>query len=118
VLIPNLGVKTNKSVDNENDNTIFFNQQLMALRPMMNVRAMSDNRVMGTNNGQDLNLPYFFPLLLAPLGTSFDLIDSAPQLRITNESNNTAEITAKLNFIFVNHTRMLKVGNSGVEVNF
>jgi hypothetical protein len=117
VLIPNLAVKTDKSVDNENDNAIYFNQLLMAQRPMYDVRALSDNKIMSENNGLDLNLPYFFPLLLAPLGTSFDLIDSAPQLRITNLGD-VADITAKLNFVFVNHTRLLKAGDSGVEIEF
>ena len=118
VLIPNLEVKTNKAVDDKNDNCIFFNQQLMALRPMMDVRALSDHAEMATNNNQDLQLPYFFPLLLAPLGTSFDLIDAAPQLRVTNETNTTGDITAKLNFVFVNHTRLLKITDTGVDVEF
>ncbi len=118
VLIPNLAVKTNKNVDNENDNVIYFNQQLMALRPMMDIRALQDNAVMSTSNALDLNLPFFFPLLLAPQGTSFDLIDAAPQLRIENTTGTLGNITAKLNFVFVNHTRLMKIGNSGVEIEF
>lgn len=118
VLIPNLEVSTNKSVDNKNDNCIFFNQQLMALRPMTDVRALSDHAQMATDNANDLQLPYFFPLLLAPLGTSFDLIDAAPQLRITNATSTTPDITAKLNFVFVNHTRLLRVTDTGVDVQF
>jgi hypothetical protein len=118
VLIPNLAVATGNQVNDKNDNCIFFNQQLMALRPMMDVRALQDNAVMQIENNKDINLPYFFPLLLAPLGTSFDLIDAAPQLRITNATNTTGDITAKLNFVFVNHTRMLKVSDTGVDVSF
>ena len=118
VLIPNLAVVTDKNVNDKNDNCIFFNQQLMALRPMMDVRALSDHAVMSENNVLDMNLPYFFPLLLAPLGTSFDLIDSAPQLRVTNRTNTTGDITAKLNFVFVNHTRLLKISDQGIDVSF
>ena len=115
VLIPNLQVDTNKSVDNKNDNAIFFNQQFMAMRPMFDVRSLGDNTFNRLNRAVDLELPYFFPILLAPEGSSFDLIDSAPQLRV--ENTDSAYTTAKLYFVFVNHTRLLKVdGNGGVMV--
>ena len=116
VLIPNLAVKTNKLVDNNNDNVIFFNQQLMAQRPMYDVRSLADNKVNQTSNNLDLNLPYFFPLLLAPMGSSFDLIDSAPQLRVENADS--ADTTAKLYHVFVNHVRLLKGSEAGIDIEF
>tara|TARA_R110002020_G_scaffold125423_1_gene282667 strand:- start:9891 stop:11639 length:1749 start_codon:yes stop_codon:yes gene_type:complete len=118
VLIPNLAVVTDKSVDDKNDNCIYFNNQMMALRPMMNVRALTDHAIQRENNTLDLTLPYFFPLLLSPQGSSFDLIDSAPQLRITNRTTTVADITAKLNFVFANHTRLLRITDQGVNVEF
>ena len=116
VLIPNLAVSTNKKVDSKSDNVILFNQQIMAMRPMYDVRSLEDDKVNQTTNNFELNLPFFFPLLLAPLGSSFDLIDSSPQLRIENaDSGNT---TAKLYFVFINHVRLLKGNETGVEIEF
>jgi hypothetical protein len=116
VLIPNLQVETKKSVDTKNDNVIFFQQQIMAQRPMYDVRSLADNKLNQTNDNVDLNLPYFFPLTLAPMGQSFDLLDAAPQLRV--ENNDSATTTAKLYFIYVNHTRMIKGSEVGVDVEF
>lgn len=116
ILIPNLAVKTDKSVDSDNNNVIFFNQQLMAQRPMYDVRSLADHKLNATTNNLDLNLPYFFPLLLAPMGSSFDLIDSAPQLRVENVDSATT--TAKLYFVYVNHVRMIKGSEAGIDVEF
>ncbi len=116
VLIPNLQVETNKSVDTKNDNVIFFQQQIMAQRPMYDVRSLADNKLNQTTNALDLNLPYFFPLTLAPMGQSFDLLDAAPQLRVENTDSGTT--TAKLYFIFVNHVRMIKGSEVGIDVEF
>ena len=117
VLIPNLQVETNHLVDAKSDNCILFQQQIMALRPMMEVRSLGDKII--NDKIFDLDLPFFFPLLLAPHGSSFDLIDSAPQLRIENsQTANLAQITAKLHFMFVNHVRKLTVVDDNVEINF
>ena len=117
VLIPNLQVETNHLVDAKSDNCILFQQQIMALRPMMEVRSLGDKIINDKNF--DLDLPFFFPLLLAPHGSSFDLIDSAPQLRIENsQTANLAQITAKLHFMFVTHVRKLTVVDDNVEINF
>ena len=117
VLIPNLQVDTNHLVDAKSDNCILFQQQQMALRPMMAVRSLGDKIVNDKNF--DLDLPFFFPLLLAPMGSSFDLIDSAPQLRIENsQTANLAQITAKLHHIFICHVRKLQVVDDNVEINF
>lgn len=123
VLIPNLQVETQKFVDIKSDNVIYFNQQIMAQRPMYPVRSLGDNKsnegVTDTEPGLDLDLPFFFPLLLAPMNSSFDLIDSAPQLRIENSGTNLTDITSKLHFVFVNHVRKLSGGgDQGVEISF
>ena len=116
VLIPNLAVSTNKKVDSNSDNVIYFNQQIMAMRPMFDVRSLEDDKVNQTTNDLELNLPFFFPLLLAPMGSSFDLIDAAPQLRIANADS--ANTTAKLYFVFINHVRLLKGNEAGVDIEF
>lgn len=115
-LIPNLEVQTRKLVDQNSDNVIFFNQQLMAMRPMVNVRSLSDAALNSTTNNLDLNLPFFFPLLLSPMGSSFNLIDAAPQLRVTNEVSATT--TAKLYFVFCNHVRKLSGSEGNIVVDF
>ena len=116
VLIPNLQVDTNKFVDSNSDNVILFNQQLMAMRPMFDVRSLEDDSINKANNKLDLNLPFFYPLLLAPLGSSFNLIDSAPQLRI--ENTDASLTTAKLYFVHINHVRLLKGNGNGVDIEF
>ncbi len=116
ILIPNLQVETKKAIDTKSDNVIFFNQQLMAQRPMYEVRSLADNKLNQTSNKLDLNLPYFFPILLAPMGSSFDLIDAGVQLRV--ENSDSALTTAKLYHIFANHVRMIKGSESGIEVEF
>jgi len=116
ILIPNLQVETNKLVDAKSDNVIFFNQQMMAMRTMHQVRSLADNKLSNTGNNLDLDLPYFFPLLLAPQGSSFDLIDSAPQLRV--ENTDSAATTAKLYHIFINHVRKLSGVEGGIEIDF
>jgi hypothetical protein len=125
VLIPNLQVETQKYVDIKSDNVIYFNQQIMAQRPMYPVRSLADNKSnqgitdTASENGLDLDLPFFFPLLLAPMNSSFDLIDSAPQLRIENSGSNLVDITSKLHFVFVNHVRKLSGGgDQGIEISF
>ena len=114
-LIPNLQVETNHLVDNKNDNVIYFNQQKMSLRPMIKIRSLGDN--MDHSAPWDLDLPYFFPILLAPQGSSFSLIDTAPQLRVEN-SQSGASITSKLYHSFVNHVRLLKADDRGVTIEF
>lgn len=116
-LIPNLQVETNALVDVKSDNCILFQSVMMALRPMFKVRSLGDKIVNDLN--YDLDLPFFIPLLLAPQGSSFDLIDAAPQLRIENsQSANLGQITAKLFHVFVCHTRKLTVVDDNVEISF
>ena len=66
---------------------------------------------------EELENPFFFPILLAPLGNSYDLLDSDPQLRIENTSSTPANITSKLYFIYQNHVRRLIANDSGVQVD-
>lgn len=117
-LIPNLAVDTNSATNNKNDNAIFFNQVVMSLRHMLTVKALSDTPLARKEEDIDISLPYFFPVSLSPVGQSFNLINSAPQLRINNTSATPANITAKLYFIFAIHTRVLKSSEMGADISF
>ena len=117
VLIPNLAVETNSKTNNQNDNSIFFNQQVMALRHLIEVKALADAPKVRKSEDVDLELPFFVPVSLSPRGVSYDLVNSAPQLRITNSASG-ADITSKLYHIHVVHTRILTASDGGVEVSF
>ena len=116
-LIPNLAVETALATNVKSDNAIFFNQQVMALRHWMAVKALSDAPRVAKTTDLDIELPFFYPVSLSPKGQSFNLISSAPQLRINNNGNG-ADITPKLFHIFCPHTRILKASDAGVEVSF
>ena len=116
-LIPNLAVDTNGATNNKNDNSILFNQQVMALRHLVDVRALSDNPLVNKTQDIDIELPFFYPVSLSPVGQSFNIVDSAPQLRINNTATG-ANITAKLYHIFAVHTRVIKATDMGAEVSF
>ena len=118
ILIPNRQVVVNSDIENANDNAIFYLQQTMSFRPMRMVKAIGEGSEIGrTNVGKELLLPFFFPILLAPMGSSYNLLDSDPNLRIENTSQTPTDIHAKLYHIFINHTRRLSVGDMGVEVS-
>lgn len=116
-LIPNLAVQTNGATNNKNDNSIFYNQQVMALRHLIDVKSLSDNPACNKMNDVDIELPFFYPIALAPKGKSFNIIDSAPQLRINNDGTG-ADITAKLYHIFAVHTRIMRSSDMGAEIQF
>lgn len=116
-LIPNLAVLTDGATNVKCDNSIYFNQVVMALRHFFNVKALSDDAKVRKTQDVDIELPFFYPVSLSPLGQSFDLINSAPQLRIKNTANG-ADITAKLYHIFCLHTRILKSSDMGAEIQF
>lgn len=112
-LIPNRKVSIANIANNTNDNAILYQQQQMAFRPVKEARCLND-----TLNGNNLPLsnPVCIPLMLAPVGSSYRLLDSEPQLRYTSsDANNTK---AKLFHIYVNHVRTLKANAStgSVEV--
>ena len=117
VLIPNVEVATGVATNNNNDNSILFNQQVMALRHLVDVKALADNALARKDQDVDLELPFFYPISLSPKGQSFNLINSAPQLRVKNSATG-ADVTAKLYHIFAVHTRVLKTTEMGAEVSF
>jgi hypothetical protein len=117
MLIPNLAVDTTLATNAKSDNAIFFNQVVMALRHMVNVKALADAPRVEKEEDLDIELPFFYPVSLSPVGQSFNLINSAPQLRINNVGNGT-DITPKLYHIFVPHTRVLKSADDGVAISF
>lgn len=117
ILIPNreLSITSNSQALLQNDNPTFFNQQVMALRPMKEVKALGDKDLPSGEN--ELVQPLFLPILLTPVGSSFDLVDTDPQLRIQNSATaNPAQILAKLMHVYINHTRKLVANDSGVMV--
>jgi len=116
LLLPNLAVETNSATNAASDNVIFFNQQVMALRHAIKVQSLADSPKARKLQDVDLDLPFFYPLSLAPTGQSFNIIDSAPQLRINNSVG--TDTTAKLYHIFVVHTRVLKSTDMGAAISF
>jgi hypothetical protein len=112
-LIPNRKVAIANVANNANDNAILYQQLQMAFRPVCEARCLND-----TINGSNAPLanPVVIPLLLAPVGSSYKLLDSEPQLRYT--SSNTVNTKAKLFHIYVNHVRTLKANaeTGNVEV--
>jgi hypothetical protein len=116
ILIPNRELKVTASSEatTQNDNPTFFNQQVMALRPMREVRALGDKELKVGNN--ELSQPFFIPILLTPVGSSFDLVDTDPQLRIKNTTGTPSQILAKLQHVYINHTRKLVANDGGVMV--
>ena len=118
VLIPNLAVETGLTTNDSNDNVIYFNQQVMALRHLIRVTALGDNPECRKEEDIDIELPFFYPVSLSPRGQSFNIIDSAPQLRLNNSSTTPANIFAKLYHIHVVHTRILKSTDMGAAISF
>jgi len=117
-LLPNLAVETNSATNDANDNCIYFNQVVMALRHLVRVSALGDDPECRKEDDIDIELPFFYPVSLSPRGQSFNIIDSAPQLRINNSSTTPANIRAKLYFIHVIHTRILKATDMGASISF
>tara|TARA_R110001606_G_scaffold397599_1_gene574573 strand:- start:324 stop:1997 length:1674 start_codon:yes stop_codon:yes gene_type:complete len=113
ILVPNrsVGITRTRSSVNQNDNPTFYNQQAMALRPIREAKCIAEQRA-----AEDLTNPFFIPILLAPHGSSFSLIDTDPLLRIENTATG-ADITQKLYHIYINHTRMLSATDGGVVVS-
>ena len=89
----------------------------MALRHLIDVKSLSDNPACNKMNDVDIELPFFYPIALAPKGKSFNIIDSAPQLRINNDGTG-GDITAKLYHIFAVHTRIMRSSDMGAEIQF
>ena len=119
ILIPNVEVLIDTAAINPNDNCIYYNQQIMALRPMKPCKALGDHsNIISTRQKKQLSNPIFFPLLLSPVGSSYNLMESDPQLRIQNSNTAAAgNILQKLHHIYINHTRRITANDSGVEVS-
>jgi hypothetical protein len=119
VLIPNVEVEIDTAPNNPNDNCIYYNQQIMALRPIRPCKALGDHsNVMSTRCKKQLTNPLFIPILLSPVGSSYNLMESDPQLRLQNSNTDAAgNILQKLHHIYINHTRRLQANDSGVEVS-
>ena len=110
-LIPNRKVNISNEKNNSNDNAIYYQQLQMALRPIQEARCLNDTI---NGNSKPLTNPVNIPLMLAPLGSSYKLLDSEPQLRYT--SSDAGNTKAKLFHIYVNHVRTLKANATSGQV--
>jgi len=116
ILIPNRQLELSTTVSNssQNDTPTFYNQQVMALRPMKDAKCLNDPYVKAP---VELSNPFFIPILLSPMGSSYSLVDSDPMLRLENTSDTPSKILAKLYHIYINHTRRLSANDSGVSIS-
>jgi len=109
-LTPNRSVMISTNPDVSTDNSIFYLEMSKALRPMGTLRALNDGLPKGkyidSEYNRDLQLPMVYPLLLAPVRNSYNLVDSEPQLRL--ENSDSANVSARLYHIFINHVRTVK----------
>ena len=111
-LVPNRPVNIKNALNNENDNGIHYNQLQMAFRPLMECRCLND----AVGHVQPpLTNPVIVPILLAPKGSSYRLLDSEPQLRYS--SSNASDTKGKLFHIYVNHVRTLQVDPATGQVH-
>lgn len=112
-LIPNRPVSIGFDTSVNNDNGIYYLELEKAFRPLKNLKALNDGRPSNSrifsllldtaNYKPDLLLPTCYPLLIAPMSSTYNLVDSEPQLRI--ENSDAAEVQARLYHIFLNHVR-------------
>ena len=117
ILIPNRQIELSRDRDPslQNDVPTFYNQQVMSFRPMKEARALNAEKKIADD---ELSNPFFVPILLSPVGSSYDLVDTDPQLRIENSQSGTpAQILAKLMHVYINHTRKLTATDGGVMVS-
>lgn len=105
VLIPNREIVVDQIVNSAADNTLYYKNVEMAMRPVSEVQAFMDS---DSPDQGELTFPFFYPLLLAPLGSSYSLLGNEVQLRIKNTNSGT--VPAYLYHVFVNHTRTLQIG--------
>lgn len=112
-LIPNRPVVISKTVNAASDNVVHYSQVQMATRPMYDCHAVNDG---AKPNVLELGNPLFIPLLLAPMGNSFNLLNQEGQLRIEHIGT-TSSIKSKLWHLFCNHTRMVRLLDNSVEVD-
>jgi hypothetical protein len=122
-LIPNRPVLVNKVSNTKNDNQIYYQQLAMAFKPVGELRALGDAlfgddfivRDGATLLQRELALPFVYPILLAPTGQSYKLLDSEPQLRINHSS--VIATGAKLHHCVVFHVRTLNKAGDLNEIS-
>lgn len=112
-LIPNRQVAITYDTETVSDNSIFYLELEKAFRPLKNLKALNDglphnarhySKGVDSNHFKpDLLLPLCYPLLIAPMSSTYNLVDSEPQLRIENSS--AGDVGARLYHIFLNHVR-------------
>jgi len=112
-LIPNRAVNVNPSANATSDNTIYYKQKELAMRHLRELRSFIDGR---DPVAAPLSLPFFYPISLCPVGNSYRLIDSEPQLRLTNSNAGVDQNPSTLFYVFVNHTRTLMATDDAIEV--
>jgi hypothetical protein len=111
-LTPNRPVVVNKLSNTKNDNQIYYQQLQMGFKPVGQLKCLGDalygddyiTRIDATLQ-KELALPFLYPILLAPVGQSYKLLDSEPQLRINHSS--VLATGAKLHHVIVFHARTL-----------
>lgn len=113
-LIPNRPVVISKDVNKKSDNVVHYSQAQMATRPMYDCHAVNDGTIPDV---KELGNPLFIPLLLAPMGNSFNLLNQEGQLRIEHKASTLSDVESKLWHLFCNHTRMVRLLDNSVEVD-
>lgn len=112
VLIPNRKVSIAPALNASNDTSLLYIQQEMATRPVFECRAFNDGK---DARIPEMSNPSFIPLLLAPKNSTFNLVNSEPQLRINYSSGST--VPATLYHVFTNHVRKLTSNDMGNEIS-
>jgi len=121
-LTPNRPVVVNKLSNTKNDNQIYYQQLQMAFKPVSGLKCLGDalygddfiTRVDSALQ-KELSLPFLYPILLAPVGQSYKLLDSEPQLRVNHSS--VLATGAKLHHVVVFHVRELIKSGDLNDVN-
>lgn len=111
-LTPNRPVLVNRLANTRNDNQIYYQQLQMAFKPVGNLKCLGDALFgddyitrLDSALQRELALPFVYPILLAPVGQSYKLLDSEPQLRINHSS--VLATGAKLHHVICFHVRTL-----------
>ena len=110
-LIPNREVSISSDVNNNSDNTIYYTSQAQAFRPLRPLKSFGDAEL-----DNQINNALVIPILVAPVGSSYDLSQTEVQLRLSNTDTTGADVSAKLHHVFLNHVRMMVANDSGVEI--
>lgn len=111
-LTPNRPVLVNRLANTRNDNQIYYQQLQMSFKPVGNLKCLGDALFgddyitrLDSALQRELALPFLYPILLAPVGQSYKLLDSEPQLRVNHSS--VLATGAKLHHVICFHVRTL-----------